>query len=88
MVKQLKDSSRAQISYLRTQVDALEQEMQEKEREKMAMRLFFENLAQKENSKWQKTTDNLKEQLRLAEENTASIVLRHQNDAEERLQLK
>lgn len=88
VVRQLNESSRAQLSYQRSQIDTLEQELQQKDRDAAALRLLFDNLTQKEKTKWQRATDSLKQQLRLAEENTTSVLLRQQNYAEERQQLK
>jgi hypothetical protein len=49
-----------------------------------AMKVFYENLAQKESSKWQKVNDNLKEKLRIVFEEKNGIIFKESSLAGER----
>jgi len=54
LLRQIRESSRAQLSFQNTQIATLEQELMDKDRQIAIGRVLAENLADKEHTRWQK----------------------------------
>lgn len=68
MLHYVKESARAQIENQANQITELNLRVEEKAKEAASSKVLYENLTQKENLRWQKVNDRLKEQLRAYEE--------------------
>lgn len=78
MMHYLKESARAQIDNQANQIAELNQMMEEKKKEAASIKVLYENLSQKENLKWQRVNDRLREQLRAYEEEDDVITAREE----------